>query len=253
MSSKVLGFDEAGEGDVLVLVHGFPFDRRMWEFQVRGLSSDRRVVAVDLRGRGKSPEEGDGWTMETYARDVAATVDSLGVDQVDIAGMSMGGYVVMAFFKLFPEKVRSLIFIDTKAGDDAPEAKEAREKTAALVREKGTLELANGLLPKLMRPEPSEEVSEKARQMFADTPAETAAADALAMRDREDSTSLMAGVSVPTLVLHGELDQLMPLEVGTQLAGSIPRGKLVPIPDAGHLAPMENPAAVNAAIAQFLG
>ena len=253
MTAKVLGYDDAGDGDALVLVHGFPFDRRMWDGQLSGLSDSRRVVAIDLRGRGKSSDlDADGWTMETAAQDIAATIDSLGADKVDIAGMSMGGYVVLAFWRLFPEKVRSLILIDTKAAEDAPEAKEGREKTAALVREKGTEELVVGLLPKLYGPTPSSELDERAKQMFLDTPSETAAADALAMRDRPDSTPLLATITVPTLVLHGEMDQLMPLEVGSQLAAAIPDAKFVPIPNGGHLAAMENPSAVNQAIKGFL-
>lgn len=253
MSAKVLGAQESGTSDVLVLIHGFPFDSRMWEHQLSGLSDVRRVVAVDLRGRGRSTDaDADGWTVDTYADDIAATLDSLSAANADVAGMSMGGYVAMALLRRHPEKVRSLILIDTKTGDDPPEAKEAREKTAALVREKGTLELANGLLPKLTRPEPDEGVVEKAKQMFADTPSETAAADALAMRDRTDSTDLLSKATVPVLVIHGEQDQLMPVDGAKQMASNIPGARFVAIADAGHLSPMENPEAVNAAIRDFL-
>ncbi|HVF11857.1 MAG TPA: alpha/beta fold hydrolase, partial [Actinomycetota bacterium] len=223
MTAKVLGYDEAGEGDVLLLVHGFPLDRTLWAEQLAGLSDIRRVVAVDLRGRGKSPDgQADGWSIDLYADDIAATIDSLGVDQVDLAGLSMGGYVVFNVLRKHPEKVRSLILIDTKSGDDPPEAKEGREKTAILVREKGTAELVNALLPKLFAPVATDAVKDKVRAMFENTPSETAAADALAMRDRVDSTPDLAEIKIPTLVLHGADDALMPSAGAKDMASAIP-------------------------------
>ncbi|MGH9197635.1 MAG: alpha/beta fold hydrolase, partial [Acidimicrobiia bacterium] len=92
----VLGYDEAGSGPVLLLVHGFPLDSTLWEKQLEGLKDIRRVVAVDLRGRGKSKADPNGWSVDLYADDVAKTIDSLGGDPVDVAGLSMGGYVVFA-------------------------------------------------------------------------------------------------------------------------------------------------------------
>lgn len=253
MTAKVLGYDEAGQGEVLLLVHGFPLDRTMWAEQLAGLSDIRRVVAVDLRGRGKSPDDQtDGWSMDLYADDIAATIDSLGVDQVDLTGLSMGGYVVFNVLRRHPDKVRSLILIDTKSGDDPPEAKEAREKTAILVREKGTAELVNTLLPKLFAPVATDAVKEKVRMMFENTPAETAAADALAMRDRVDSTPDLSGIQVPTLVIHGADDALMPSGGAKDMASAISGANFVEVPDAGHMSPIENPEPVNQAIREFL-
>src|SRR5205807_1295095 len=110
---EILGYDEAGEGPVLVLVHGFPFDRRLWAGQLRGLANIRRVVAPDLRGRGLSAAIGaEGATMDTYADDVAATIASLGVEQADVGGLSMGGYVTFALWRRHPKLVRSLMLAD---------------------------------------------------------------------------------------------------------------------------------------------
>jgi pimeloyl-ACP methyl ester carboxylesterase/MFS family permease len=212
LAGQVLGFDEAGDGPVLLLVHGFPLDRRIWAEQVSGLSDIRKVVAVDLRGRGKSPQDPNGWTIDDYANDVSATIESLGVEQVDLAGLSMGGYVLFSMWKKHPEKVRSLIFVDTKGEADGDEAKEARDKTAAMVREKGSSELLNSLFPKLFSDQTTDAIKDKVRPQFIETPSETAAADALAMRDRADSTSDLGKIDVPALVIHGEDDALMPIE-----------------------------------------
>lgn len=252
MSGQVLGYDEGGSGPVLLLVHGFPLDRRIWAEQVSGLSDIRRVVAVDLRGRGKSPSKADGWTIDEYADDVAATIDSLGVDKVDIAGLSMGGYVLFSIWRKHRDKVRSLIFVDTKAEADSDEAKEGREKTAAMVREKGSAELLNALFPKLFAESTSDSIKNKVRPQFEETPAETAAADALAMRDRADSAQDLATIDVPTLVLHGENDSLMPLEGAEAMAQKIQGARFVSVPNAGHMAPIENPDVINKGIREFL-
>lgn len=252
-ASRVLGYDTAGNGDVLLLVHGFPLDRTMWAEQLSGLSDVRKVVAIDLRGRGKSPdEEAEDWAIDLYADDIAATIDSLGVDKVDLAGLSMGGYVCFSLLRRYADKVRSLILIDTKAAGDAPEAKEAREKTAAMVREKGISELVEVLLPKLLTQDANEAVREKGRAIFENVPRETAAADSLAMRDRADYTPDLASISVPTLVIHGEQDQIMPIDAARQMAEAIPGAEFMGIANAGHLAPIENPDGVNNAIREFL-
>lgn len=252
MPGRALGYDEAGEGPVLLLVHGFPLDRTMWAEQISGLSDISRVVAVDLRGRGKSPEAGDGWTIDDYADDVAATIDSLGVDKVDLAGMSMGGYVVLAAWRRHPDKIRSVILINTKAEADSQEAKEAREKTAIMVREKGTAELINGLFPKMFAPGANDAVKDKVRTMFEDTPSETAAADALVMKDRPDSTSDLGSINVPVLVIQGEEDSIMSVDGSKAMAGNISGARFTTVPSAGHMAPVENPEAVNQAIREFL-
>lgn len=248
-----LGYDESGSGPVLLLVHGFPLDRTMWEEQLKGLSDVRRVIAVDLRGRGKSPAtDTEGWTIDLYADDVARTIEGLGVDKVDLAGLSMGGYVVLAFWRRHKDKVRSLLLIDTKAEADSAEAKEGREKTAALVREKGTAELVEGLFPKIFAPASGDKVKDKVRRMFENTPGATAAADALAMRDRPDSTPDLSRISVPTLVLQGEQDALMPVEGARAMAEKVPGARFVSTPNGGHMAPIENPEAANAAIREFI-
>jgi pimeloyl-ACP methyl ester carboxylesterase len=248
-----LAFEERGSGPVLVFIHGFPFDRSMWIEQLKGLAKVRTCVAVDLRGHGLSsdPSPGD-YTMDVFADDVVATLDSIGADQADVCGLSMGGYVAFALWRRHPDRVRSLILIDTKAEADGNEAKVAREKTADMVAAEGMDALHEQLAEKLLGSSPSEDVRDHLRRMFMDTPPEVAAADALAMRDRADSTGDLANIDVPVLWLHGEEDQLMPLDGARASAEKIPGARFVSIPKGGHLAPRENPDAVNEAIRDFL-
>jgi 3-oxoadipate enol-lactonase len=248
-----LGYDEAGEGKVLLLVHGFPADRRLWAHQVSGLSDLRRVVAVDLRGRGKSPAPTEGgWSMTTHADDLAETIESLGVDQVDLGGISMGGYIAFAFAHRYPHLLRSLILVSTRAVADPPEYRTGRVTTAERARRFGTRALAGSMLSNLLAEGASQEVQDEALVMFDDLPGDTSAEDSLSMKDRPDSTPILSSITVPTLVIEGAGEQLLPAGTAKSMAEAIPGARLVSIPNAGHFAPLENPDAVNGAIRGFL-
>jgi pimeloyl-ACP methyl ester carboxylesterase len=164
----------------------------------------------------------------------------------------MGGYVLFSVWRRYPDRVRSLIFIDTKAEADSDEAKAGREKTAEMVAEQGLQPLYDSLGPKVVGSSPSVEVQDKLKDMFLNTAPEVAAADALAMRDRPDSTGDLGSITVPVLWMHGEEDVLMPIDGARASAEKIPGASFVAIPKGGHVSPMENPDAVNAAIINFL-
>ncbi|TMK53707.1 MAG: alpha/beta fold hydrolase [Actinobacteria bacterium] len=248
-----LAYEERGSGPVLLFIHGFPFDRTMWVAQLAGLAKIRTAVAVDLRGHGLSDVmSGGDFSMDLFADDVAKTLDAIGADKADIVGLSMGGYVLFSFWRRHPERARSLIFIDTKAEADADEAKAGREKTAETAASQGMQPIYETLASKVVGSSPSVEVQDKLKEMMLGTAPEVAAADALAMRDRADSTADLPNITVPVLWLHGEEDALMPIEGARASAAKVPGAKFVSIPKGGHVSPMENPEAVNAAIQEFL-
>lgn len=248
-----LAFEERGSGPVMLFVHGFPLNRTMWIPQLAGLAKKRTCVAVDLRGHGLSVDEDPSdYSIDLFADDVARTLDGLKTEQADLCGMSMGGYVLFAMWRRHRDRVRSLIFCDTRAEADSDEAKAGRERTAETVRAKGMEELIDKLLPKLVAPSASDEVRARTREMFLTVPPEVAAADLLAMRDRPDAIDLLGGLDVPVLWLHGEDDQIMPIEDARATVEKIPGARFEAIPHAGHMAPLENPEPVNAAITAFL-
>jgi pimeloyl-ACP methyl ester carboxylesterase len=248
-----LAFEERGSGPVLLFIHGFPLDRTMWIPQLAGLAKIRTCVAVDLRGHGLSSDQEPGdYSIDLFADDVVATLDVLKAEQADICGLSMGGYVAFSILRRHPERVRSLILVDTKAEADSDDAKKGREAAAEAIARDGMEAFHDGLGPKLLGDSPPGEVVEQVRKMFANTPPEVAAADSLAMRDRIDSTPDLASISVPVLWVHGEQDKIMPIDAARATAERIPGAQFVAIPGAGHIANMENPKAVNDAIAAFL-
>lgn len=241
-----------GTGPTLLLVHGFPLHAGMWRHQLNGLADVRDVFAVDLQGHGEAPREADAFSMDLFADDLAQTLDAAGIEQVDLAALSMGGYVAFSFWRRHADRVRSLIFCDTKPEPDGDDAKKGREGAAALVRDKGMAALLEGLGPKLLASTPTKESAEALREIILDCDPETAALVALAMRDREDSVPTLATITVPTLWIHGSEDALMPLDGARASADAIKDCVFVEIPNAGHMAPLENPDATNAAIRAHL-
>ncbi|MFZ4580003.1 MAG: alpha/beta fold hydrolase [Myxococcota bacterium] len=255
MTSRVLGGDDTGQGEVLLCIHGFPLDRTLWRHQVRELSKTRRVLAPDLRGRGASPlqvGEAAAWSLDDLTDDLVATLDAKGIERVDVMGLSMGGYVAFAFLRRYASRVRSLTLVNTKADADTAEGKTGRTDTAHRILARGMAPLADGMISKLLASRATPELHDGVRAMFLATPPETAAADALAMRDRPDSTPDLAAIAVPTLVIHGEHDALMPAAGAHAMAHRIPNARFVVIPGAGHLSPLEQPEAVNAVLGLFM-
>lgn len=252
-----LAYRERGRGQptALLLIHGFPLDHRMWDAQLNGLARQARVIAPDLRGFGRSTAMLAGpLAMDQHADDLAGLLDHLGIGRAVVAGLSMGGYVAFAFWRRHRERVRALVLADTRAEGDSPQAQANRDASAAKVRAAGVGAIAGDMLPRLLDPASlaNPRLAERMRTMMADQPAETVIAALAGLRDRPDSRPTLPTINAPTLVLVGEHDALTPPADATAMAAAIPGARLVVIPAAGHMSPMENPRAVNAALRGFL-
>lgn len=252
-----LAFDDEGAGEpAVVLLHGFPFNRSMWRGQVELLRASYRVITPDLRGHGEtSVAEGAAATMEEMARDVAALLDELNVARAVVGGLSMGGYVALAFYRLFRERVRALVLADTRAEADTEDAKRGREETARRALEEGTQTIADTMLPKLLAPATFEENSPAValvRGMILGTRPEGAAAALRGLAARRDQTDLLPEINVPTLIVVGSEDALTPPERSEAMRREIPIARMEVIEGAGHVSNLERPAAFNRALSDFL-
>ena len=241
-----------GDGPPLVLLHAFPLTSAMWEPQVAGLAGVARVVTPDLRGFGGSPPGADEPSLDHAADDVAALLDRLGLGPVVLGGLSMGGYVAMAFLRRHPGRVAGLLLADTKAGADPAAARDNRLRIAdRLDADLSPAVLVEDVLPGLLgettaaeRPE----VVARVRAMVGSAPPAAAAWAQRAMAARPDSLDVLRGVDVPALVLRGAEDALSgPADVAA-MADALPQGRLETLPRAGHLTALEVPDEVVRAV-----
>ncbi len=248
-----IAYTEKGTGPALVLVHGFPLDARMWRDQIAVLARTRRVIAVDLRGRGASRHIAEGpWTIDSHADDIALTLTRLGIARADFVGLSMGGYILFALWRRHEMRLRSLVLMSTRADADSDQARANRLRTAERVLHDGTDVLAEDMLPKLTAPTAPIAVIADVRTMIRETPKETAAYDLAALAHRPDATADLCRMRVPTLVVHGAQDTLIAPASAETMARALPGAHFELIAGAGHLPALEQPADVNAVLAAFL-
>jgi 3-oxoadipate enol-lactonase len=250
-----LAVEARGEGPAILFVHGYPLDRTIWREQIDALEGYRRI-APDLRGMGQSDAPDLGYSMALYAADLAALLDALGVEQVVLCGLSMGGYVAFEFVRQWRSRVRGLVLMDTRAEADAPEVRRARDAAAVMARERGTAAVSDAMLPKMLAPSTMTgrpEMAERVRALMAATPVAGLVGALGAMRDRAGSESLLPTLAgIPTLVMVGAADILTPPEQARAMAEAIPGAQLAIVPGAGHLPPVEQPAATTENLREFL-
>lgn len=251
-----MAYSEAGRrGTPVVLLHGYPFNRSMWSEQVEALSERHRVITPDLRGHGETSATTEPATMEEMAQDVAALMDELEIKRAVIGGLSMGGYVALAFQSRFSYRVRALVLADTRATPDTDEARRAREESAQKALSEGMDAIADAMLPKLLAPATlasKPDVVARVRRMMTATKPEGAAAALRGMAVRRDQTDLLVRVVAPALIIVGSEDTLTPPSDAELLHREIRGSRLERIEGAGHVSNIERPAQFNRALTDFL-
>ena len=258
VNNTYLGYDDHGIGLPILFLHAFPLDRSMWQGELITLLSDEcyRLVALDWRGFGESEITNPVSTMELFADDVAGLMDSLGIQQAVLCGLSMGGYAAFAFLRKYPERISGLILADTRPGADTPEAQANRENVARIAETQGAGAIADLQVPRVLSEYTRQhhpEVEIRVRQMIEAATVQGIAATSRGMGQRADSTDLLASISCPTLVIVGDLDELTPPSVAQEYTAKIPGAQLAVITNAGHLSNLEQPEAFLQAVRGFLG
>jgi 3-oxoadipate enol-lactonase len=260
MRALVNGFqmsyeDTGGAGVPLVLIHGYPLDHTMWAEQLRELSLVARVIAPDLRGCGDSELPSGDVSMDVYADDIRMLLDVLEIPRAVIVGLSMGGYITFAFYRQYASRVRALVLADTRANPDSPEGKRGRDDSIVLAREKGAGAIADKLIPLLLAQTTREKnsmLTHFLHTMLARHSVASIIAQLGALRDRPDSTSTLAQISVPTLIVVGSEDVITPVASSEAMRDGIRGSQMSVIPGAGHMSNMEKPELFNRRVAEFL-
>ena len=240
---------------VVVLLHAFPLNARMWDGQLALANGGWRVIAPHFRGVDGGTGDPPATSLEDYAGDVIDLLDALHVEDAVIGGLSMGGYATFAILRRAPRYVRGLILADTRSQADTPEGVAGRTRMLQLLAEKGPSAVVDEMIPKLLgastrasRPE----LGDRVRALALSNPAEAIAGAIRALMTRPDSTPLLRTIHCPTLIVVGEEDTLTPPALSEEMHRAIPGSELVIVPGAGHLSSVEQPDAFNSALAAFL-
>lgn len=240
----------------LLWIHGFPLSSSMWELQIEDLGDMVRVVAPDLRGFGRSSATPPPYSVGMYADDCADLLEYLAIPgPVVVGGLSMGGYVAFEFYRRYPERVAGLILAATRAGADSEAGQAGRDAMVASVRQNGVRAVVDAMLPKLFSPKTAvsqPETVDFVRDIMASSSVDGIVGALMAMKTRPDSTGLLPQIAVPTLVLHGADDALIPVSEAKAMAAAIPDAELVILPEAGHLPNLEQADLFTDAVADFL-
>jgi len=256
LSNIVLAYDASGSGRPLLLIHGYPLNRSLWRPQLDNLTDAARVIAPDLRSHGESNASEQPYSVDTLADDMLELLDELGLaGPMVLGGLSMGGYVALAFYRRHPERVAGLILAATRPGADSEAGKANRDKAMALAREQGVGAIADSMLPKMLAPETYQSdpgLVHQVRHLLASTPLNGVLGDLAAMRDRPDSTEMLGSILEPVLVIHGQQDQLIPPSEAEAAFARLPNARLALVPRAGHLLNLEQPEAFDAEVRTFL-
>jgi pimeloyl-ACP methyl ester carboxylesterase len=250
-----MAYEDVGSGPPIILLHGYPFNRSMWREQVLMLRERYRVITPDLRGHGETAAS-DSATMDEMAQDVAALLDELEIRRAIMGGLSMGGYVALAFYRRFGlQRVRALILADTRSQADTPEARRNREEQAGKILKQGMSSIVDDFLKKVLTPatlSEQPEITERVRKMIVNTKPQGAAAALRGMAVRPDQTDFLPEIIAPTLIIVGSEDKLTPPVDAEMMHREIRGSRLELIEGASHLSNLERPIEFNRALKNFL-
>lgn len=252
-----LNFSEDGPGQVVVLLHGFPLDSTLWDAQKATIGSIYRVICPDLRGHGRTEAPGGIYPIDDMADDVIELLDSLKISEpVVLGGLSMGGYVALSIAVRYRKRLRGLMLMNTKAGADTPEMAKSREELARHVEESGDISrVVETMLPKMFGATTrlrGPELVKQIQKVMSSTSPIGIVGMLRGLAVRPDRKADLTRITLPTLVITGAEEAMIPVEESRAMASALPNAELVVVPEAGHLTPLESPVTVNSAILRFL-
>ncbi|WP_324522768.1 alpha/beta hydrolase [Flavobacterium sp.] len=251
-----LSYNDVGIGKIpIVFLHGFPFNKSMWDNQLKTFEETHRFISVDFRSFGQSTNDDSALSMDLLGDDLIGFLNALNLRRVIICGLSMGGFVALNAITRYPERFAALILCDTNCVADKPEQKEKRYKTIEEIEQNGTSKFAATFLDSVFADDTYSSDKELVKKINADILANspeviTNGLKALAMRN--ETCSKLAEITVPTLIICGREDEVTPLEQSEFMNKHIKDSTLKVINNAGHLSNMEQPQAFNAELLEFL-
>lgn len=257
LNSIRINYDDVGNnGDpVIIFIHGFPFNKSMWNQQVEALKDNYRVIAYDVRGHGNSDAGKGDFSIDLFANDLIRLMDALKIDKAMLCGLSMGGYIALNAIEKYPDRFDALILSDTTCIADTPEIKEKRMKTIDSIRKDGVEKFADESIKNLFATESfnskKKEIAE-VREMIVNTDEESIIKTLRAFYERKETCSKLPDIKVPVLIIVGSEDKITPPAAAQMMHEKIEDSVFKIIDNAGHLSNIENPSEFNKQIVELV-
>lgn len=244
-------YQVAGQGEPLLLIHGYPLSEELFSRNREALSESYQVITPTLRGYGMSEAPDNTATIQTYAEDMLALMDELGVQQAIIGGMSMGGPITFEMYRQAPERFKGMILIDTIAAPAGPPEAGLWNGVAELAQNEDVSALVPALMKDMLTGDTRMNMPEQVEflsNIFEQASLEAAVAGANALANRPDSQPTLSTITVPTLILVGLEDTVYPFEIAQMMNDAIANSKLIILNGASHAAIYEAADQANQAI-----
>lgn len=243
-------YSDQGQGEVILLLHGFCGSSAYFEQVIPLLSGSYRVIAPDLRGHGASDAPLGPYNIDQMADDVLSLLNALEIPQVYLLGHSLGGYITLSFAQRYASRLKGFGLIHSTGYPDSDEAKEKRLKSVSTIQNDGITAFVDGLVPGLFAPGAPLQLLERTKEIGYKTPPQGAAGAALAMRERPDRRDVISASALPVLLVAGAEDGLIPSErTFTSDKANVTKAT---ISGAGHMSMYEAPERLSEIIKDFV-
>ncbi len=256
VNNLLFSYDDFGDGNIpIVFLHGYPFDKSMWRFQLDFFKTTHRLIALDIRGFGKSKDETSALSIDLFSEDLIRLMDKLSIKKVIICGLSMGGYIALNAIKRFPGRFEALVLCDTQCIADSPEVKKKRYKTIDEINMNGTVNFSDGFIKSVFCKDSLESQKELVQQLRSVVLANSKhiiTQGLTALAERSETCSTMNNITIPTLIICGREDVVTPLVQSELMHAAIRGSKLQVIDRAGHVSNLEQPLEFNSLLLRFL-
>ncbi|MGG7036375.1 MAG: alpha/beta fold hydrolase [Flavobacterium sp.] len=251
-----LSYDDVGEGSIpIVFLHGYPFDKTMWQLQLDFLKSSYRLISCDIRGFGKSTDEESPLSIDLFGEDLIAFMDKLSIDKAIVCGLSMGGFIALNAVKRFPSRFEALVLCDTQCIADTAEAKHKRYKTIEEIGVNGVTNFNEGFIKRVFHKDSltnKKELVAQLRNVVFSNSQHIISQGLLALAERSETCSTLNEITIPTLIICGREDEVTPLTQSEFMNNNIKGSILHVIDNAGHVSNLEQPHEFNKHLFSFL-
>lgn len=242
-------------GFPLIFIHGFPFNKWMWERQLLSIKENYRLIAYDVRGHGETEAGSPAFSISQFGDDLVSLMDALHIEKAIVAGLSMGGYIALNALQKFPDRFAGLLLCDTQCGADSTEGKEKRKKTIDFIQRNGLTVYAQESLKNLFAPASLERKMNEViliEETILRSKPDNICLTLQALADRKETCSTLQKIKIPVAILVGQEDKVTSPETAKKMHQSINGSSLHIIEEAGHLSNLENPEKFNELVLEFL-